>query len=225
MELIRRTSIWTAAAVLLITGAVACGGKSGGPPDAGQRTTPLPTRQSPQPEVTATAKPAQLDLVILAPVDGAQLHAGAVRVVGMAPPDAVVAVNGEPAEIQADGAFSIDLLLDDDVMAIEVTATELSGAATTAHLAVFNVSDIGGLPLDVLYPQDGLQISLPSIEVIGVTSVDAVVAVNGKTVTMNSLGIFTLPVDLVEGPNLIEITATNTGGDVESSAVAVFYAP
>jgi hypothetical protein len=42
---------------------------------------------------------------------------------------------------------------------------------------------------------------------------------------MNSLGIFTLPVDLVEGPNLIEITATNTGGDVESSAVAVFYAP
>jgi hypothetical protein len=225
MQPIRKTPIWIAAAVLLFGGAVACGGRSGVSPDAGPSTTPLPARESPQPEITTTAGTAQLDLVILAPVDGAQLHTGAVRVIGLAPQDAVVAVNGEPAEIHPDGTFLSDLVLDDDIVGIEVTATDLSGVAATAQLAVFNVSYIGGLPMHVLYPQDGLQTSLSSIQVIAVTSVDAVVAVNGKPVTMNPLGIFTLPVVLVDGPNFIEVTATKTGGDVESSAVVVFYAP
>ncbi len=49
--------------------------------------------------------------------------------------------------------------------------------------------------------------------------------INGIPVEINALGIFSGAVTLEEGPNLIEIVATDIQGNVRFQTVAVFYLP
>ena len=51
------------------------------------------------------------------------------------------------------------------------------------------------------------------------------VGINGIPAEINALGIFSGAVTLEEGPNLIEIVATDIQGNVRFQTVAVFYLP
>lgn len=230
----RRSWSWLIAS-LLLAALVSCSGSA-------SRATPVGPVPSPTPVIATlvpvsspsvdTAGPgegvvsaATQLLTILAPLDGATLSAGSIRVIGMVPQDAAVAVNGLVVPVKADGSFHVDLVLDDDVFNIEVSASDLSGATASTHLAVFNIPDNSDPTLDVLYPRDGLQISTPSIELTGVTSAGAAVAVNGVPVSPNALGIFSKRVDVSEGVNLIEVVSVNAAGDSRSAQFSVFYVP
>ena len=190
------------------------------PPTAGSSTS-IPGSTFPP-----TGDPASpLILELLAPDDGAGVEVDTVRVMGKTRIDAVVSVNGTPVEVTVDGNFQHDLMLETGPNLVEVLATTLSGETATQEAAVFFISTAAGLPFTLFFPPDGLTVTEPDILVVGGTSPEAVVGVDGIPVDINGLGIFSTTVALEDGVNFIEVLATDINGNVRFQTVAVFYLP
>lgn len=143
---------------------------------------------------------------------------------GATSPDAKVTVNGMETEVNPDGTFLHDLILQEGINSIEASAVEPSGATASDSVVVLFVPRASGIPLSVLFPQ-GLEVSEPRITIIGATRQDAVVGVNGTPVDVNSLGIFSTEVPLELGANLIEVVAVDLDENVNFQTVVVFYIP
>lgn len=186
---------------------------------------------TPIPEPTATSTPIpeptpdRFGLRLLSPQNGAAVEINAVRVLGLTRPDSVVEVNGNPVSISAAGLFQHDLLLVEGGNLIEVIATHLSGKTDSRQRAVFFLSPTAGIPLGIFYPADGQLVTHPTVQVLGGTSQDAVVGINGIPVAVNDLGIFSTTVLLQEGSNLIEVMAVDIQQNVTFKTAAVFYEP
>ncbi len=191
------------------------------PPTSAPMLTPGPAKATPTP-----TKPMEepLTLQVLTPPDSIGVEVGAVRVAGITS-GSEIGINGIPVEVFEDGTFQRDLTLIDGVNLIEVMASGPSGQTTSRQLVVFYVSPTAGLPFTLLYPPDGLTVSQPEVNVLGVTTLDAIVGVNQIPVEVNSLGVFSSLVALEEGANLVEVVATNIEGNIRFQTVAVFYTP
>ena len=96
----------------------------GATPATSQAPTATPVPSTPTPVPTPIPP---LTLRLLAPLDGAGVEIGVVGVLGKTRPDAVVAVNGVPVEVDATGTFRHDLILEDGANLIEVVASDLLG--------------------------------------------------------------------------------------------------
>lgn len=74
-----------------------------------------------------------------------------------------------------------------------------------------------------------LEIINPSDEVAFVitarTLLDAAVSVNDDLVDVNEEGILESVITLVEGPNLVEVVASVSGGEEKSAVLTIFYLP
>ena len=209
------------------------------PPPSGPSpspATPTPTVLRPVSTPTVISAPAasptsvstaeqSLGLTLLSPQDGAGVEIGVVGVLGKARPDAVVAVNGIPVDVGIDGAFRYDVILDDGANLVEIVASSLDGGIESQEAAVFLISPAAGLPFSLLYPPDGLEVFEPRVEVIGATRPDAIVGINGIPLATNPLGIFFTTVALEEGPNLIEVIATDINSNVRFQTIVIFYSP
>ncbi|MCH8940296.1 MAG: hypothetical protein IIC27_04130 [Chloroflexi bacterium] len=188
--------------------------------------TPTPTRtRVPTSPPTPTATPMPLVLELLSPQDGLGVEIGAVRVLGKTRVDAVVGINGTPVEVSADGTFQHDVVLDEGATSIEVVAIDLSGDTAFEQVVVFSISTTSGLPFSIFYPPDGIEVSEPTIQVIGGTRLDATIGVNGTPTEPNALGIFSTLVSLEEGGNIIEVVAADIQGNVRFQNLVVFYLP
>lgn len=163
-------------------------------------------------------------LKILAPQHGTGVEVGAVQVMGITS-GTKITINGVPVTVAADGSFQRDLPLAEGLNMVEVVASAPPGRTASQKLAVFSISPIAGLPFSLFYPPDGLTVSEPQVTILGATSLDAIVGVNDIPVDVNALGIFSSTVDLVEGPNLVEVVATDIVGNIRFQTVAIFYTP
>ena len=189
-----------------------------------RRPTPSPT-SSPTPTVTPTRIPLEpISLNVLAPLDGAGLEVASVRIIGTTSAP-MVAINGLPIDVDEDGSFLRDLPLRDGVNLIEIVASDTAGQAVSQQLVVFVVTPAAGLPLTLLYPFDGVEVSEPFISVMGITRPDAVVGVNEIPAEINPLGIFSITIRLDVGANLIEVVAVDIHDNVRFQTVVVFYTP
>lgn len=82
------------------------------------------------------------------------------------------------------------------------------------------------LSLTVTSPQDEMVVKDAVIRLVGRSSPDAVVSINGNIVrTMDIEGNFSALVTLVEGPNLLEVIATDYRGGQASQVLTVIYTP
>lgn len=164
-----------------------------------------------------------LDLVF--PQDGSILEVAAVRVLGITQTGVEAKVNGAVVEIRADGSFQSDLALDVGLNTINVVVTDQLGRSNSRNAAVFVVPATTPLPFNVFYPGDGIEVRQRDLPVSGVTKPDAVVLVNGISVEVNALGIYSAVVVLEDDTNLIEVVATDIFGNLRSQTIAVFYIP
>ena len=104
-------------------------------------------------------------------------------------------------------------------------ATLASSTATSTPAGVPAVSP-SALSLVITAPQDEVVVKDAVTRVVGRSSPDAVVSVNGKIVrTMDIEGNFSTLVSLVEGPNLLEVIATDYRGGQASEVLTVIYTP
>ena len=85
------------------------------------------------------------------------------------------------------------------------------------------------LLLEITQPIDGAQVSTSAVLVTGKTIPGAVVSVSiDDTVEIANVdqnGNFSVTVNLEEGPNLIEVIASDLQGNEKSSTIAVIYVP
>ena len=79
------------------------------------------------------------------------------------------------------------------------------------------------LSLTVLAPQDGSVVAVPKAEVRGIASPGAVVSVNGEVVDLDREGRFGTVVALEEGPNLIQVIASDLSGAVREEDIVVVF--
>ena len=106
-----------------------------------------------------------------------------------------------------------------------MVVTDQSGQSNSRNAAVFVVPTADPLPFNVFYPRDGIEVGQRDLPVSGVTKPDAVVLVNGISVEVNALGIYSSVVVLEDDTNLIEVVATDIFGNLRSQTIAVFYTP
>jgi hypothetical protein len=78
--------------------------------------------------------------------------------------------------------------------------------------------EVTSLPLTVTQPADEITVYTANLAVKGQTQSDAVVSVNGDTVEVDAEGNFSTTVTLEEGPNPIEVYASDFEG-TEASVV------
>ena len=82
-----------------------------------------------------------------------------------------------------------------------------------------------GLFLQVSEPQDESIVYADVISVTGITTLDAVVSVNGELVDVDEEGGFTTQIALLEGPNDIWVIASDFRGNLVVRVLAVIYVP
>lgn len=79
--------------------------------------------------------------------------------------------------------------------------------------------------LKVTSPQDESVVNVASIAIEGQAGASSVVSVNGDLVDVDGSGKFRTTVELEEGPNIIEIVASDTTGKEASTILTVIYQP
>ena len=81
------------------------------------------------------------------------------------------------------------------------------------------------LYLQILSPQDGDTVNIAQVDVIGSVSAGAIVSVNDDIIVVGDDQQFKSTVALDEGPNLIEIIASDDSGNETSLELTVTYEP
>lgn len=176
----------------------------------------------------------ELKLAVMVPKDGTAtlqdeksveftVGSQGIPVVGATRADAVVTVDDSSVKVKENGMFIHPVGLTKGPNMIEITASDLLGNQRTISMVVYRVSP-EGIPLYISWPADDSIVNSNSVPVIGATSVDAVVTVNGAPVEVDELGIFSKSVELEEGPNVIEVTASDLQGNIQSQRLVVFRA-
>ena len=84
-------------------------------------------------------------------------------------------------------------------------------------------SDVSAIPLTVTDPQDETTVYTADLMVKGQTETDAVVSVNEAVVDVDADGKFSTAVTLEEGPNLIEVVASDFEENEASVVLTVVY--
>jgi uncharacterized protein YfaP (DUF2135 family) len=184
---------------------------------------PSPTATNDQ---TATTFQTDVPLKVTDPVDASTLTENNITVKGTTSPGAVVTVNDQTSMADNNGNFSIPISVDDGVNAIDVTATDANGkqgevllmvnvaASTTPSSASSGVSaDQTAVPLTVTQPVDGANLNSDDVTIQGQTSPGAAVCVNDASDVADSNGNFSIPINLNNGPNVIDVTATDDNGN------------
>jgi hypothetical protein len=83
----------------------------------------------------------------------------------------------------------------------------------------------GTLWLQILSPQEEAVVNTPQVEVIGSAPVGAVVSVNDEILVVGDDQQFQTTVSLDEGPNLIEIVASDENGNEMPVLLTITYEP
>ena len=190
--------------------------------------TPSPTvAPKPTPTAAPTVEPVpQLVLDVRAPQDGSTVRTDAVVVHGVTSPGALVHIEGVSAVVDPDGRFQAEVALAPGINTIKIVATDSIGNRESRELAVTSLA----LPpqpflLLVTEPEDQSIVSEESVRLSGRTGPEAIASVNGVSVSVDVLGFFSTTVTLEQGPNIIDVVATDTDGRVLSTVIAVIYRP
>jgi hypothetical protein len=182
------------------------------------------TPDNPNPATLVFDPPSTLAPVLLnvvAPIDGSLLEVGFVRIMGTTSGTSIN-IDGVSAVVDETGRFQGDLDLDPGENSIKVAASDDVGLTTSQTIRVTVAEPQNGLPFTVLFPPDGFESSVPRVTLVGVTTPDAAVGVNGNSVDVNEVGIFSTTVDLDQGDNFLEVTGADIQGNARSKDVTVF---
>lgn len=107
------------------------------------------------------------------------------------------------------------------------TATQTPGPTATTQLTPSPGPSSQALSLEISQPSDGAEVSTSPVTVSGMTTPEAVVSVSVnedlEIADVDQNGTFSVTVDLEEGPNLIEVIASDAFGNVKTSSIVINY--
>ena len=182
--------------------------------------TPAPT---PTPTPPATESPGRPELQVFAPEDDDEVPGSSVVVYGQTTPGASVFVSGAETPVDALGGFRASVPLQPGANRLRIVATGESGARRQIILQVTSLA----LPFLLLItaPENESVVSAPQLPLTGRTGPNAIVSIDGRSAPVDRYGYFSATIALNEGPNFIDVVATNDDGTTLSEVVAVIYRP
>jgi len=162
-----------------------------------------------------------LPLSITEPADSATINGDAVTVQGTTAPGATVSVNDNVVTADSTGAFSTNVNLDAGPNAIDVIATDDNNNQGEVLLMVDAMpttsttlgASQGTLPLTITSPIDSATLSTSTVIVQGQTTPGATVTANSNSDVADANGNFSIDVSLENGPNAIDVIATDDSGN------------
>ena len=160
-------------------------------------------------------------LQVYAPEEGATIPGSAVTVYGQATPGTRIFISGDEAEVDAEGGFRADVSLAPAENKIIVTAVGVAGQRASVVRTVTSLA----LPflLLVTEPCNECIVPVSTVPISGRTGPNAIVSINGRSVPVDRFGYFSSTARLEEGPNIIDVVATNHDGQTFSTVMAVIY--
>ncbi len=81
----------------------------------------------------------------------------------------------------------------------------------------------GLLTVTILSPEDNVVVSAPQVEITGQSAPNAVITLNDEITLADATGAFSAAVPLVEGPNVIEVVASDVDGNEAVLQLFVTY--
>ena len=186
-------------------------------------TSPTVPLDVPTPTPPGTTNPPAFKLEVFAPDDGATVPGEMVVVYGVTEPGARVFVSGTETEVDAQGGFREIIPLQQDSNIVEIVAMNEDGLQTAVSRRVTALA----LPFLLLItePESQSIVSNPTLPLSGRTGPNAVVSINARSVPVDRFGYFSANILLEEGPNFIDVVATNDDGRTLSQIVAVIFRP
>lgn len=160
-------------------------------------------------------------LQVYAPEDGAVVPGSIVAVYGQTLPGAQVFIDGEETGVDAQGGFRAEVSLSPDENDVAIVARDETGRQRSVSRTVTSLA----LPflLLVTEPENESIVSVSTLRLAGRTGPNAIVSINGRSVPVDRFGYFSSAVTLDEGPNVIDVVATNDDGRTLSTVLAVIY--
>ncbi len=162
-------------------------------------------------------------LVIDNPPDNLWINKPMLSVQGVVPPGVTVLVNGQPVDVDQQGAFENDVLLQEGENVIRIEAKDAVGNVTVEERRVFLRTQPPLLSVTNL--QDQMEVSDPSFILLGKTEPGTTVWVNGRQVPVDQQGGFQATVELLKGENVIRIEALDKAGNTATLVRRLTYAP
>lgn len=230
--------ILTAFIFLALVGTVfvGCAGKTTSKANVQQTTIsgtsqPLVSTSGENSNMSPDALQTAVRLNVTEPVDASTINGDTVTVKGHTEPDANVNVNGDSTTADSNGDFTITVSLDEGLNAIDVIATGAQNREGEVLLMVYAVipsntmttspesnSPSGTttqetIPLKVTSPADAADLDSSTVAVTGQTSPGAIVTANGETDIADTGGNFSITISLNQGPNIIDVTASDDSGN------------
>ena len=83
----------------------------------------------------------------------------------------------------------------------------------------------GTLSLRILSPADGAVVNTSSVEIVGEAPVGSVISIGDDILIVGADGTFKYIVSLEEGPNVIEVLASDSAGNESFVLLGIFYEP
>ncbi len=160
-------------------------------------------------------------LLVYAPEDDSTVSGSSVVVYGQTVPGARVFVSGQETAVDAEGGFRVSVALEPAENDVVIMAESDAGDRRRVTRRVTSLA----LPflLLVTEPANESVVSIPSLPLSGRTGPGAIVSINGRSVPVDRFGYFSSIVRLDEGPNVIDVVATNDDGQTLSTVLAVIY--
>ena len=145
---------------------------------------------------------------------------------GITIPEAAVSIRGRAVAVDENGRFQAEVTLVLGANLIEVTAEDAMGNRESKALTVTSIALIP-LPffLVVGEPQDQSIVSDSPVHLSGRTIPGAMVSVNGVSIPVDELGIFSTSVRLQLGPNTVDVLASSPEGELLGQVIAVIFRP
>jgi flagellar hook assembly protein FlgD len=161
------------------------------------------------------------DIIVDNPPHDLWINQKMLSVQGRVPPGTQLTVNSKEATVDADGQYNVDVLLQEGENILAFEARDSVGNLAEAERRVFLKTRPPALSLSSV--KEGMEISEPSLLVVGQTEVGASVRLNGRELAVDSRGGFQGLVNLVQGDNLIKAEVVDRAGNVSTLSRRVTY--
>jgi len=160
-------------------------------------------------EITLLTEPPSI--VVLNPPDGLWINERMLSVQGTVPPGIRVQVNGSGAEVDEEGDFDVDIVLDEGENMVRIEAIDAVENVAVEERRVFLHTQPPALSLTTV--REGMTVREPSLLVVGQTTPQTNVWLNGRELVVDSQGGFQGLVELIEGDNVVRVEAIDRAGN------------
>ena len=171
-------------------------------------------------EVTLLTEPP--DIVVQNPPDGFWINERMLSVQGAVPPGIRVQVNQTKAQVDEEGNFNVDIVLDEGENIVRIEAIDAVENVSVEERRVYLHTQPPALSLTTV--QDGMTVREPSLLVVGQSMPQVNIWLNGRELVVDSQGGFQGLVELIGGENIVRVEAMDRAGNRSVLVREVTYA-